>query len=111
MNSTLRFWIISCVIMAVILVAATFALGQWNLHQFSNFVGDRLVLLNELRRGALKQYFATAEAELLFWSTSPEILASQKRLNDIWSDGGIVAAKARENYIDNNPNTRGEDIL
>jgi methyl-accepting chemotaxis protein len=106
-NSTLRFWIISCVAMAVFLVAATFALGQWNLHQFSNFVGDRLVLLNELRRGALKQYFATAEAELLFWSTSPEILTSQKRLNEIWSDGGIVAAKARENYIDNNPNPQG----
>ena len=107
MSSNLRFWLASSVSMALVLLAVVFALGQWNLHQFSGFVGDRLVLLNELRRGALQQYFATAEAELRFWSSSPDIVAAQRQLQEIWSNGGAVASSARENYIDKNPNPDG----
>ena len=42
-------------------------------------MGDRLLLLSNLRRGALDQYFATAEAELRFWSISEEILDTAAR--------------------------------
>jgi methyl-accepting chemotaxis protein len=70
-------------------------------------VGDRLVLLNELRRGALTQYFATAEAELRFWSSSPDIVGAQRQLQEIWSTGGSVASSARQHYIDKNPNPAG----
>ncbi|MEP0202649.1 MAG: cache domain-containing protein [Halioglobus sp.] len=73
-------------------------------------VADRLQLLNELRRGALEQYFATAEAELTFWGTSNDIVDAQIRLNEVWAQtsSNAVSSAVRTDYITNNPNPVGK---
>ena len=76
MMSGKRFWISWCIVMFLMVVAVGWGLSQWNLSNYKAAVADRLQLLNELRRGALEQYFATAEAELTFWGTSSDIVAA-----------------------------------
>jgi len=70
MNSGLRFWVAWGAGLALLLLLTVWALLQWNLNSYSSLVSDRLLLLAELRRGAVQEYFATADAELRFWSTN-----------------------------------------
>ena len=108
--SNLRFWSITCSIMLLSVLALGWGLAQWNLKKFSNEVADRLILLNELRRGALQQYFATAEAELQFWASSPHILLTQRELTRMWTMEAPeqCARTLRSSYIENNPHPVGE---
>ena len=71
MMSDRRFWLGWAVALAVLTAAAAWGISQWNLARYSQLVADRLVLLGELRRGALQGYLDTASSELRFWSTSP----------------------------------------
>jgi len=107
MQSSKRFWLISAVVMALMTAGLAIALVQWNLINFSNLARERLMLINQLRQGALQEYFATAEAELRFWSTSPEVIEAQKKLQAIWNEGGSVGALMKENYSTYNPHPKG----
>jgi methyl-accepting chemotaxis protein len=82
---------------------------RWNLTNYTQLVADRLLLLGELRRGAVQEYFSTAEAELRFWSSNPDILGAQVSLGEIWASepGGAVADQVRYSYTQGNPNPVG----
>ena len=109
MSSSLRFWLGWGIGLALLWLSLAWGLAQWNLNNYQQLVSDRLVLLGELRRGALQEYFATADAELRFWSSNPEMIRSQAALRDIWESepGDSAGARLRRDYIDNNPNPAG----
>jgi len=107
MNSGVRFWLGWGAGLALLLALVVWALLQWNLNNYSRLVSDRLLLLTELRRGAVQEYFATADAELRFWSTNRDMLAAQAALVDIWDRDEGVANEVREAYVDANPHPAG----
>ena len=61
MNSALRFWLGWSAGLALVLGMVVWGLLQWNLANYSRLVSDRLLLLGELRRGAVQEYLATAD--------------------------------------------------
>ncbi len=96
-----RFWLGYGLLLALLLGAATLGLSQWQLGQVSALVAERLMLLNELRRDALNEYFQTAEAELRFWSISPDILEAQSDFQAIWAsaaDRGELENELRREF-------------
>jgi methyl-accepting chemotaxis protein len=103
MNSGLRFWVAWGAGLALLLLLAVWALLQWNLNSYSRLVSDRLLLLAELRRGAVQEYFATADAELRFWSTNRDMLAAQAALVEIWEHDQTIVTDVREAYVESNP--------
>ena len=103
MNSGLRFWVAWGAGLALLLLLTVWALLQWNLNSYSSLVSDRLLLLAELRRGAVQEYFATADAELRFWSTNRDMLAAQAALVEIWEHDQTVVNEVREAYVESNP--------
>ncbi|MEM1111118.1 MAG: cache domain-containing protein [Pseudomonadota bacterium] len=108
--SNARFWSIAAVLLLLCVLALGWGLARLNLASFSNQVGDRLQLLNELRRGAMQQYFSTAEAELKFWASSPQLVVAQQELLRRWQEeeAESFSARVRRDYIDNNPFPPGE---
>lgn len=100
-----KFWLLSSLALALFTVAVAWGLSHWYLSSFTRDVGDRLELLVELRKGAVEEYFSTAEAELQFWGTSPDILAAQKGFNAIWegAESEVVLQQIRTSYVDDNP--------
>ncbi|MEH6637004.1 MAG: cache domain-containing protein [Halioglobus sp.] len=109
MTSSVKFWFAWGVGLALIMVLVVWGLLQWNLSNYTRMVSDRLLLLGELRRGAVQQYFSTAEAELRFWSTNPQMLGVQKSLNGIWdgASASVVAEQVLDSYVQSNPNPVG----
>ena len=106
MNPSLRFWIGWGTVLTLVFALVVWGLLRWNLTKYSELVSDRLLLLAELRQGAVQEYFATADAELHFWSTNPDILKSQAALLAIW-DADDSARQVRRNYVDENPSPAG----
>ena len=107
MNGTLRFWIGWSLGIAAVLALAVFLLLQWNLNSYGRLVADRLLLLAELRRGAIQEYFATADAELRFWSTNQSMLQAQADLLEIWRENPRFKEQVRKAYIEDNPHPEG----
>jgi len=105
-SSSLRFWVTSAVSVALLLGLLIWGLLQWNLTNYSQMVGDRLMLLVELRRGAIEEYLDTAQAELRFWSTNKEMLDAQVSLLELWEQPS-VAEQVRHAYVEANPNPPG----
>jgi methyl-accepting chemotaxis protein len=105
-KASLRFWIISALGLAVLLGLLVWGLLQWNLTNYTRMVADRLVLLAELRRGAVEQYLDTAQAELRFWSTNEEMLDAQASLIALW-ENPAAAEQVRHSYVEGNPNPEG----
>jgi methyl-accepting chemotaxis protein len=108
MMSNARFWGVSALLMLAMTAALAWGLSQWNLQNFTRIVENRMVLLNELRRGALQLYFSTAQSELQFWSSSQQVVDAQKQLNALWAANGDVEVQSRTlrtAYIENNPDT------
>jgi len=87
------------------MAVAAWGLSHWYLSTYTKDVGDRLELLVELRKGAIEQYFLTAEAELKFWSTNPDLLDVQQGFNAAWdnSTAQLMSKQARLSYVENNP--------
>lgn len=104
----MRFWIASAAGLALMLVVMAWGFSQWNLRYYTDYIGDRLELLAELRRGAVEEYFATAQAELRFWSKNDRLLETQRQLNDVWqaSEAHDIAEINRRYAVDN-PNPAG----
>ena len=100
-----KFWISSALILCLAMGAVAWVLSQWYLTTYIKQVGDRLELLVELRKGAVEGYFSTAEAELQFWSTNPDILLAHEGFNAIWTKGesDIVSRHVRSRYVEKNP--------
>lgn len=77
-----------------------------------NSVSERLVLLSKLRRDALEAYFATAEAELRFWSINKPLLEKQRVMIRGWRSysqlAGDPEAVLQDLYIYGNPYPWGE---
>lgn len=109
MTSTVRFWLLWSCGLLLVWSALAWGMVQWNLNNYTQLVSDRLLLLGELRRGALQEYFATAEAELRFWSSNREIVSAQQSLVEIWGseDEGAAADDLRRIYVDENPSPAG----
>lgn len=109
MTSAWRFWLACSAGLALIMALAVWGLLQWNLTNYTHLVSERLLLLAELRRGAVQEYLATAAAELRFWSTNASILDAQSSLVDIWADAPAdeVAAQVRNSYVEANPSPEG----
>ena len=107
MNSTLRFWLAWSAGLGLALALMVWALLQWYLSNHSQLVADRLQLLGELRRGAVQEYFATASAELRFWSSSQDMVHAQEELVEIWGSDPRTAARVRQAYVEDNPHPAG----
>jgi methyl-accepting chemotaxis protein len=107
MTSSVRFWIGWGAALALLVLLAAWSVIQWNLGNYTQLVSDRLVLLAELRRGAVKEYFSTAEAELRFWASNAEMLQAQADLIAIWGADTDVAARVRQAYVEANPSPAG----
>lgn len=106
MNTALRFWATSVIALALLLGLVVWGLLQWNLANYTRMVGERLVLLSELRRGAVEQYLDTAQAELRFWSTNVEMLDAQASLLQLWRNPA-AADQVRHSYVEANPHPAG----
>ncbi len=109
MTSSMRFWFGWGVGLALLMMLVVWGLLKWNLTNYTQLVSDRLLLLGELRRGAVQEYFSTAEAELRFWGTNADILAGQAALVEIWGSepGAAVAQQVRYSYTEGNPSPAG----
>lgn len=106
MKSVSRFWLFSALGLGVVILCAAWGLSHLHLKQHTRTVADRLQLLNELRKGAVEEYFSTAIAELSFWSTNPDILANQQTMNRLWmksADKPGALRGIRALYADDNP--------
>lgn len=104
-----RFWLLSGLASGVVVLVVALGLSYFNLSSYSTLVEGRLVLLNDLRRGALQQYFSTASAELQFWATDPEIIRAQKQFASVWQSSTSMPAARRlkELYVRENPHQEG----
>lgn len=75
-----KFWLFACVGLGIVFLALSWYLSQQHMKDRLDFVSSRLALLGELRTQALQDYFATADAELRFWTTEPTLVSSQEKL-------------------------------
>lgn len=104
----MKFWLGWAAALAVMIAVLIFGYSQWNLRYYQGYIGDRAQLLAELRRGTLQEYFATAQAELRFWSRNEGIVNSQIQLNTLWDDEGEgFDQRLRALYIYDNPHPAG----
>jgi methyl-accepting chemotaxis protein len=110
-SSNIRFWSLTALFLACLTGLGAWGVSQVLLERYTQAVGQRLELLNELRRGALDQYLSTAEAELNFWGTNLDILAAQEKFNQLWqqqADQPAALASLRQFYVQDNPFPEGE---
>jgi methyl-accepting chemotaxis protein len=107
MNRQWRFWVSWSIGLALLFALGVYAVLQWNLNNYSRLVADRLLLLGELRRGAVQEYFATADAELRFWSTNQSMLDAQADLLAIWREDPQLRDRVRRAYVEENPHPEG----
>lgn len=107
--STMRFWLGWAVGIGMILMLGAWGLSYWHLNNYIKIGSDRMMLLAELRRGAVEEYFSTADAELRFWSTSPSIIELQKDMLALFEGAqeGAMASRVQELYVKENPNPPG----
>ena len=104
----MRFWLGWVFALGLLLLALVWGFSQWNLRYYTDYIGDRMELLVELRRGAVTEYFDTAQAELYFWSRNEGVIAAQEKLNNLWQAGGEeLRQELVRLYITENPNPEG----
>ena len=107
MSDAVRFWVGWSIALALLVGLAAWSVVQWNMNNYTQLVSDRLLLLAELRRGAVQEYFSTAEAELRFWGSNPNMIDAQAELLEIWHSEPGMAARVRDAYVESNPNPDG----
>lgn len=90
--------------LALMLVITVVMLDARYRNQREAEIISQFQLLGQLRRSALESYFNTAEAEISFWSLSPQIRDSFSALRRGWNELGENAAIAvRGLYISDYP--------
>lgn len=104
----MKFWISCALGFGLMLMALAWGFSQWNLRYYTDYIGDRLELLAELRRGAMVEYFETAQAELRFWSKNEQLLGIQQQFNQVWQGHDAAdIAEINRLYVTDNPNPAG----
>jgi methyl-accepting chemotaxis protein len=104
----MKFWIGWSAGLALMLLVLVWGFSQWNLRYYNQYIGDRLELLAELRQGALREYFDTAEAELRFWSGNKTLTSAMTEMASVWSaQDASVAQDIYRLYVTDNPNPPG----
>jgi methyl-accepting chemotaxis protein len=102
-----KFWLLSGAGLAVLCLAVGLVWNHIYMSERVQMLEQRLVLLRDLRRGALEQYFETAEVELRFWSISDAILEAQRDFITEWEGfsrlEGNPSEHFRELYVYGNP--------
>ena len=106
MNS-MRFWLSWVIGLGIAMLALVWVLLHSHLNQQTQVVADRLLLLGELRRGAVQEYFATADAELRFWSSNEDMVHDQEELIEIWGKDPRVGSQVRQAYVEGSPHPKG----
>ena len=104
----MRFWLGWTLGLALMLLVLVWGFSQWNLRYYHQYIGERLELLVELRQGAIAEYFATAEAEMRFWSGNQTLITALVEMNQAWADHGDSAADdIYRLYVTDNPSPPG----
>ncbi len=104
----MRFWLGWTAGLALMLVVIVWGFSQWNLRYYHQYIGERLELLVELRQGALAEYFATAEAEMRFWSGNQTLISAVAEMSQTWAAHGDSAAEdIYRLYVTDNPSPPG----
>lgn len=110
--STRRFWGITITGLAVATLLMGVAANTLYFQKVKQDAARELMLLAQLRRGALERYLRTAESEIRFWATSEGLLDIYYHALADWQSrkaaGENPGAAARRGYIDNNPYPFGE---
>ena len=115
--SSKRFWLTTLASLFLITLCLGIVADRYFLKRIEQNAADELVLLAELRRGALERYLKTAESELLFWATNAGLLDIYLSALADWearrASGEDPSAAPRAAYIDNNPYPmeRREELL
>lgn len=107
-----RFWLYTLGSLALTTLLLGWGINRYFIDQRIEKLEQRLVLQNSLRRGSLLRYLETAEAELRFWSTNPELVGYQRFLTLAWSEAVALGTdpeqRLRKVYIEQNPYPEGE---
>lgn len=107
-----RFWFTTLGVLAVLTLVLGWGVNRHFMDQRIAELDERLMLQNSLRREALLRYLGTAEAEMRFWSTNPELVRVQRFLSVAWDEavarGVDPEAALRKVYIEDNPFPAGE---
>jgi methyl-accepting chemotaxis protein len=110
--SSRRFWALTLGGLAVVTLLAGWLANRYIVDRRVEDIESRLLLVNNLRRAALSRYLETAEAELRYWSTNPDLVGFQRFMAIAWQESrgrGVDPEKRlREVYITNNPFPAGE---
>ena len=108
----LRFWLIVSLMLLLLVIAIGLLANRYYVKNEIEAYAGKFALLSVLRRDALQNYFDTVSSEIHFWSLNRELLASQRKIDDLWDDyqanTGDPAAKLRELYVTNNPFPEGQ---
>jgi len=75
-----RTWVLIGIVLAVVFVVSGLVLDRYQNRQRLSSYSDRLLLLSELRRNALRDYIDTVRTEITFWSSSGALLEQQREL-------------------------------
>lgn len=104
----MRFWLGWSFGLALMLIVLVWGFSQWNLRYYHQYIGERLELLVELRQGAIAEYFATAEAEMRFWSGNQTLVSAVVEMNQAWkAHGDSAAEEIFRLYVTDNPSPSG----
>ena len=106
-----RFWLATVGGLAVITLCLGLLANHYYLRKAEQNTASELILLAQLRRGALERYLKTAESEIRFWATNAGLLDIYHSARKDWEarrgDGEDPGAAARRAYVDNNPHPLG----
>ncbi len=95
------------VMLTVLSIAAVLVFNHVYMNGKIDEVGDRLALLRDQRASALERFFQTAEAEISFWSLSPDLLELQADMTEWWqaevNAGTEPGTQLQQLYINDNP--------
>ncbi len=81
-----RFWVLTLSGLALLTVMVAFFANHYYIDQRVQLASDRLLLLSNLRRGALDRYLETTAAELSFWSANRKLIVAQTYFRNRWQE-------------------------
>jgi methyl-accepting chemotaxis protein len=105
--SSRRVWILIIGGLTLITLGIGWSVNKYLIDERIAAASDRLLLLSNLRGGALQRYFSTAEAELRFWSSNQALIDQQIWMNEAWNvavdAGRDPEARLKQFYVENKP--------
>lgn len=83
-GGSIRFWLITGTVLAVLLGGAGFAATRYVAQIQLDHYAERFLLLSSLRKEALESYFDTVRAEITFWTLNRNLQDRQMEINKYW---------------------------